>query len=181
MSVLMMALLASLFGSPAGLADKYYVRITDPADLPDMQAWTPRLPDGSRGGLFYTGKYGWDPGRGDLHGADKVAAVIARLGPPMAFMEYDTPMRGYMWRRKEPDKPHAGIAIYIDERFSSVKLRVWGILGAAKGYTGRVGVAGENEIYRWFAWLVSPLTPEEQAAVRARAVGEAPAGDEVKR
>lgn len=160
----MMALVLGLFGDVSGLVDKHYLRIVDPADLPDMRRWSPPAPDGGKISLFGTADYGWRPGGDFARGKEKVAAVIHRLGPPMKLVRNTEVEHGWMWRHRRPDRPHAGIMIVIDERFGTVKLKSWSERDRARGYTGRVGVEGENEIYRWFAWLTTPLTPTEAAS-----------------
>ncbi len=169
MSIVMAFVFGLLGGEPAALVDKHYDRITDPAELPDMTRFGPPLPNGVTGLMFRTAKYGWHPGRGDKRGAGRVAAVIARLGPPMTLVRTRGTQQGYMWRHTDPAKPHAGIMILIDERLGTIKLRDWQEFDRSPGYGGRVGVAGENEIYRWFDWLTTPLTPAEAAAAPAEA------------
>ena len=166
-----MTLVLGLFGDVSGLVDKHYVRIADPADLPDMTRLSEPGSSGARIVWFGTADYGWRPGGDFARGQDRVAAVIHRLGPPMDLVRYSTTERGYMWRHRRPDQPHAGIMIVIDERFGTVKLKSWSESDRARGYGGRVGVEGENEIYRWFAWLTTPLTPAEALAPPAMAPG----------
>lgn len=161
---IMMVLMVGLWSPPtSALVDKHYVRITDPADLPDMKRWSPPSSRGTRIGLFNTAKYGWHPGRGQVSGPGRADAVIARLGPPMRLERSEGVRRGYMWRHKDPAKQHAGIMLLVSRR-GSVELRSWRVSDRAQGYTGRVGVAGEDEIYRWFDWLTTPLTAAEAAA-----------------
>ncbi|MEZ4437306.1 MAG: hypothetical protein R3F65_33350 [bacterium] len=168
-----LALVFGLFGDPSGLVDKYYVRITDPAELPDMNRMTPLSSRGTRSSLFGSGKYGWHPWRCDARGKARVDAALHRLGPPMTLEWLGRKDRGYMWRHRDPAKPHAGIMVILHKR--GVELRSWKQMDLARGYGGRVGVAGENEIYRWFEWLTEPLTPGEAASPPAAAPG--PGGD----
>lgn len=170
-----MALVLGLFGDVSGLVDKHYLRIVDPADLPDMKRLSEPSSLGDRMVYFETADYGWRPGGDFARGKEKVAAVIHRLGPPMRLERYSTVERGWMWRHRRPDRPHAGIMIVIDERFGTVKLQSWGEMDRSRGYTGRIGVEGEDEIYRWFAWLTTPLTPTEAASPPALA--PMPGGD----
>ncbi|MEZ4437305.1 MAG: hypothetical protein R3F65_33345 [bacterium] len=155
------------FSDPDGLVDKYYARITDPAELPDMNRMSPPLPNGVRGSMFGSGKYGWHPWHCDVQGKARVDAVIHRLGPPMTLEWLGRKDRGYMWRHRDPAKPHAGIMLILYKR--RVELRDWSESDRARGYSGRVGVAGESEIYRWFDWLTEPLTPGEAASPPAAA------------
>jgi hypothetical protein len=170
MSVIM-TLVLGLFGDPSGLVDKHYVRIVDPAELPDMTRWSPPAPDGGKISLFGTGRYGWDPWRSTVRGKDRVAAVIHRLGPPLELVRIGRTEHGYMWRHRDPAKPHAGLMLVVNERTGGIELRDWSEADRARGYIGRVGVAGENEIYRWFDWLTTPLTPAEAMAPPAMTPG----------
>ena len=165
--VIMMTFWSALLGDPSTAVDKHYIRVTDAAEMPDMNEWSPRSVRGTRISLVGRSKYGWHPGRGDVSGHGRVQAVIARLGPPMTFNVYGTDMTGYLWRRRELDKRHAGIIVYVDEVLGTVQLRDWSHLVHAKGYSGRVGVSGENEIYAWFKWLTTPIDdPQTQAPSR---------------
>jgi hypothetical protein len=167
-----MTLVLGLFGDPSGLVDKHYVRIVDPAELPDMTRWGPPGPDGSKSSLFRAAKYGWHPGRGDVRGNGRVAAVIHRLGPPMEFIRIGRTEHGYIWRHRRPDRPHAGIMIIVDERAGTVQLRDWHLVDLASRYGGRLDDMGkENEIYRWFEWITTPLTPAEALSPPAMAPG----------
>ncbi|MCB9542647.1 MAG: hypothetical protein H6703_09390 [Myxococcales bacterium] len=173
MSVIL-ALVFGLLGDPSGLVEKYYVRIVDPADLPDMTRWSPVTSRGTRISVFSSGKFGWHPWRCDAKGKARVDAVIHRLGPPMALVDIGRTDRGYMWRHRDPAKPHAGIMVILHKR--GVELRDWSEIDRAPGYTGRLNVISqENEIYRWFEWLTEPLTPGEAASPPAAA--PAPGGD----
>jgi hypothetical protein len=167
-----MTLVLGLFGGPSGLVDQHYVRIVDPADVPDMTRQSPVGSRGTRMGLFGTGKYGWHPDRGDAAGRERVAAVIHRLGPPMQWVRSWGTQHGYIWRHRRPDRPHAGIMVIVDERAGTVQLRDWHLVDLASRYGGRLDDMGkENEIYRWFEWLTTPLTPAEALAPPAPAPG----------
>ena len=171
MSVIM-TLVLGLFGDVSGLADQHYVRIVDPADLPDMTRLSEPGSHGVRIVWFGTADYGWRPGGDFARGKDRVAAVIHRLGPPMDLVRTTSIERGYMWRHRRPDRPHAGIMIVIDERFGTVRLRDWAETDRARGYGGRLDdIEKENEIYRWFAWLTTPLTLAEAISPPAQAPG----------
>lgn len=172
--IVILALVFGLFTDPSVLVDKYFVRISDPVDLPDMTRWSPPGPSGARSSMFMTGKFGWHPWRCDASGKPSVDAVIERLGPPMELARIGRTERGYMWRHRDPAKPHAGLMVILHKR--GVELRGWSEIDLARGYSGRLNViAQENEIYRWFDWLTEPLTPGEAASPPA--VAPTPDGD----
>ncbi|MEZ4431877.1 MAG: hypothetical protein R3F65_05645 [bacterium] len=175
MSVIL-ALVFGLFGDPSGLVDKYYVRITDPAELPDMNRMTPRSSRRTRSSVFGTGRYGWDPLAYHRSGQ--------RLGLRPSFIA--SARRWISYELRAPSAVTCGSTAIRRNRTqgscwssmngpASIELRDWSESDRARGYSGRVGVAGENEIYRWFEWLTEPLTPGEAASPPAAAPG--PGGD----
>lgn len=133
------------------LADKHYVQITKPDELPDPQR-TVSLPSGRPSRPYGEARYGWRIDVGNARGPAVYARVQQILGDPLPIPWGDEMRWGYMWRHR--GNPGRGMMLIVHRRARSVHLKSW--FERDKARTSRIDKTAENEIYRWFEWLTAP-------------------------
>lgn len=154
---LVLSFLFGLFGGePAELIDKHYERITRVDDLPEIGR---RIvyPDGHISLPYGEARYGWRIDVGNARGAEVYTRVRQILGEPLPIPWGDEMRWGYMWRHR--GNPGRGMMLIVHRRARSVHLKSW--FERDKARTSRIGMAAENEIYRWFEWLTTPPSDDE--------------------
>ncbi len=151
MSVAMIFLFGLFQDDSPEFIDKYFIRVTDPAELPDFKRTQPieALP-GWRGGLYGESKFGYRPGKCTAPGQDVVARVKAELGEPITMERLGGAQTAWFWRWRE--NPEKGFLIRVTPEERGVVLKGWAFDDKVRN--GRLPVPVEDRIYRWFDRLV---------------------------